>query len=84
MSHTDSTLLLGLEVELVQPARGRHLSPTEIRWADPLPTDHFASGRRGPCIDAVGYHRRRHFYAVWTRAGVRCCFCWRLRGWDPL
>ena len=74
---------LAVEVELAQPARGRHLTPTEIRWADPYPTDHFATGG-GPCCDSVGYRRPKHLYNVWTRTGTRCCFCWARRSWDEL
>lgn len=81
MSHSDSTL--AAEIDLVQPARGRHLSPTEIRWADPYPTDRFATGS-GPCVDAAGYRRPKHLWNVWTRGGTRCCFCWRRRPYDPI
>lgn len=81
---SDSTLVLGLDSELAQPAKGRHLSPTEVRVADPGPLDEFAGGHVGPCVDGAGYKRKRHLYVVWTRAGTRCCFCWRVRPYDPI
>jgi hypothetical protein len=82
--HSDSTLVLGLESELAQPARSRHLSKTRIGWAAPLPTDHFGNGHKGCCTDGNGYHRKAHLWNVWTRRGTRCCFCWRVRSWEPL
>lgn len=84
LPHSESTLVLGLEAELCRPVRGRHLSPTEVRWADPLPTDHFGGGHYGCCVDSQGFHRPKHLFNVWTRTGTRCCFCWRRRGWEPL
>lgn len=83
MSHSDSTLLLGLEAEVLQPARSRVLCKTEIRWADPSPLDRFATGH-GRCLDWAGHRMPKCQYTVWTRAGMRCWRCWRLRTWEPV
>ena len=73
-SHSDSTL--GIEAELSQPARRRHLNKTRIEWADPAPGDKFAKPPKGcPCRDALGYRRKRHEHIVECRDGVRCCWC---------
>ena len=67
-----SSSSLGQETEVVQAVRGRHLSKSEIRHADPGPLDKYAPCPTcWPCVDREGRRRAVH---SWDSDGV-CVFC---------
>lgn len=67
----------------IQPARHRHTSKTRICWADPAPTDRYATGG-GSCVDGAQYRRRRHCWCHESPQGTRCVYCGRLRGFEGI
>jgi hypothetical protein len=72
-SRPPTTLVI---VALTRRGEGKDKVPVPL--ADPDASDAFLSdSKSGLCRDAAGYRRRRHDFAVWTRAGWRCLFCSR-------
>ena len=82
---SDSTLVLGLEADLAQPAKSRNLSRTRIGWADSAPGDSYQQKRgKYKCIDQTGRKRKEHDFCLEMRSGTTCLFCGKVRPWDPL
>ena len=82
---SSSTLVLGLESDLAQPAKSRVLSKTCIKVADPSPGDSYQQ-KRGKylCVDRTGRKRKNHEFLVDTRKGKTCLWCSKVRPWDPM
>jgi len=36
----------------------------------------------GVCVDLADVHREEHDYLIDSRAGKRCCWCWKLQRMD--
>lgn len=81
-AHLPGALPMAMAPQPVIQALERHShnkAKVPVPMADPDPADCFLGGHSGPCVDAAGYHRRRHEYAVWTRRGWRCLWCSRFQ-----
>ena len=78
--HKSESTLVG-PFDQVQHSRPRH---RPIPWADPAPTDHYATHLKGKCQDSAGVHRTEHWYGMFTRQGWRCVYCRELRRMDPI